>query len=901
MRVLFYVEPFPVRNSMTHFADVARRAVALCARNVGFDLRIYANSETLRTLEQEARRGFIDAERSSDEGAEQERGACASEIAANRFLWPTESEDLFFNSQLVPWEADGLALWADCMRGGPSSSSHSAVLERLWSEFPFDVVLHWGENGAISRFSRDYGVTHIGLELGCSRKPFFDSYIFDPMGTNGAAVVPKLSIDQIERIVDGVATSGEESLLGSCEDAGRAVYHERFSMLPSRLAELLMQGGRKVAFLALQLFDDANLILFSKYGDLREVVLDVVPQLVEAGYLVVIKPHPASRFRDGSSQETAIARSALSGLGSHVVWLDDFQTGVPNSRLMQVADLVITVNSSVGFEALYFDKLVVVLGDAVYKPTGVFPTLSEAISGKFDLDQYLRKIALLRTFFLDAYLADERWLVDPQLFAYRVSTIASIERRYRGDAFAMASAMYAAFAPSNSFLNARSVAVGSIDSRVAGFVAPPPGGGSRVDGRKVFGFRQGANFHPLLSALKRASAAEDASGVKAWLERQWQRNDARLEVLRMLGSVDTAWYNKQYPDVKKAGISPIKHFSNIDEQWRIPSPMIEEGEYGTLPFPRYLNALFSILDATNLSSIASDSQITEEESDALLNANNELALLLEKKPRPFAVVAHLYYADLVDPLLDRLSHIRDGHDIIFTLPLWGNREIIQRVKRRFPDAICLPLPNRGRDVGPFLHVLPTLVRRNYHAVLKVQTKKGFYLAARLKPLLGSAWREYSWNCMTGSEQVVSRILRAFERDDALSMVGPSKLLLRTQMYPEAIDSDTQRAVGVSQFGEDDTFFAGTMFWMRPAAFTAMTSDRFRIENFSPDPENSHGELEHIIERLFGHFARKDGARMAGSEFNPRTGEARFDRPVRPNLTPLPELMKKLIEALGVEA
>jgi hypothetical protein len=207
------------------------------------------------------------------------------------------------------------------------------------------------------------------MELGCTRPPFLNSLVMDPFGTNGSAILPRLSVDDIRDVVDNRPMSRHEALFGFSNDISAPGYAMQFGALPGAMDARLTNG--KLAFLPLQLFDDANLARFSPYDTLTDVVLDVVPRLSDAGYMTIIKPHPASRHRKGSLYENAFARRALLPWSDSILWCDE-DTQVANARLFSLADLVVTVNSSVGFEALYYDKPVVVLGDAVYKPRGMF-------------------------------------------------------------------------------------------------------------------------------------------------------------------------------------------------------------------------------------------------------------------------------------------------------------------------------------------------------------------------------------------------------------------------------------------------------------------------------------------------------------------------------------------------
>lgn len=50
MRVLLYVEPFPIRNSMTHFTGIAEKFLPLLHSHPCVDIRLYANQDTLQQI-----------------------------------------------------------------------------------------------------------------------------------------------------------------------------------------------------------------------------------------------------------------------------------------------------------------------------------------------------------------------------------------------------------------------------------------------------------------------------------------------------------------------------------------------------------------------------------------------------------------------------------------------------------------------------------------------------------------------------------------------------------------------------------------------------------------------------------------------------------------------------------
>ena len=379
MKILVYIEPHPIRNEMTHFKDIAALFKDLCT-STRDEVKIYSNHEIIN---------FIDKE----------------ESYRNHIIPTIRVERELFETLKVNWVNTGINLWLDLVNKGKTAELYLPILRRIYRSFPFDVLISWGENGTIRLFQQEQNFTAINMELGCTREPFFDSVIMDPFGTNGAGLIPKIDIKDIKTIVNGDSLSAENAIL--CF-TGRNIlgYEQQFEPLDSDLYKQISTNQPKV-FFPLQLFDDINLLHFSPYNSLVEVVSDVVPKLVEAGYLVIIKPHPSSNHRQGALFENLLAKNSLSNeLNKNIIWCDLPNTKYNNIPLIQLCDFVVTVNSSVGFEALFYDKPTVVLGEAVYKPKNMFPNLEDILSGSFNEEVFRENAGYLRKFLLEAYLID---------------------------------------------------------------------------------------------------------------------------------------------------------------------------------------------------------------------------------------------------------------------------------------------------------------------------------------------------------------------------------------------------------------------------------------------------------------------------------------------------------------
>lgn len=374
-KFLFYTEPFPVRNEFTHFCNVWDNiAVALDKKNDEYDFSIYGNLDTLVEIQKK----HSDWEK--------------------YFTLPTKEESALFNSCLTDWDNGGIEQWQELMRDSQLSQEYIRLIKNVHRRYPFDHIVCWGTNYAVKQAAKELNVGFIDMELGCSRLPFMDSLVADPWGVNGAAVLAHSDISDFENVRESDVRTDFLFSNGIKSDA----YEAMFAYTNS--SELLNKiGNQKIAFIALQLYDDANMIEYSRFSDVEDVLRTVLPALKQAGYCCIVKEHPASNVRHGS--EYANLKAKMYALDfDNVIWLTARDKIISNSILFKMSDVVITVNSSSGFEALYYEKPVIVLGDAVYNVANVFPTLDEFLNEQFDYDAYLHKIRKIRHFFLQSYL-----------------------------------------------------------------------------------------------------------------------------------------------------------------------------------------------------------------------------------------------------------------------------------------------------------------------------------------------------------------------------------------------------------------------------------------------------------------------------------------------------------------
>jgi lipopolysaccharide biosynthesis protein len=219
---------------------------------------------------------------------------------------------------------------------------------------------------------------------------------------------------------------------------------------------------------------------------------------------------------------------------------------------------------------------------------------------------------------------------------------------------------------------------------------------------------------------------------------------------------------------------------------------------------------------------------------------------------PVAVVAHVYYIDLIGEILECFYRLPEGSDLIITTP----HDRIDEARRALGDvagACILPVENRGRDIAPFLAVLEGGLLKRYHAVLKLHTKRSPHLRD------GDIRRRLLFNSLAGSRRHVANVLRFFE-DPGVGCVGWSACWRVQSWYWHSNRSRVDDLCNGMEIEARSmpTFFEGTMFWVSPRALSKLAQLGLNPECFEEERGQLDGALHHAIERLFSSVAAAEG-------------------------------------------
>ena len=240
-----------------------------------------------------------------------------------------------------------------------------------------------------------------------------------------------------------------------------------------------------------------------------------------------------------------------------------------------------------------------------------------------------------------------------------------------------------------------------------------------------------------------------------------------------------------------------------------------------------------------------------------------------KQPGKIAIQAHIFYLDLLKEMVTVCKNMPYKFDVLISIV---DESAAVKVKSAFKkianveEVIVRVVPNRGRDVAPFLagfgDILP-----EYDFVAHIHSKKSLYTGSEQ-----FNWRKYLFNALLGDKKRIRKIFKAFIDDESVGVIYPRPA---PNVPYAAFNWLSNREVGeqlLTRAGiapnktEYFDFPAGTMFWARTQALRKILNLRLTFEDFPPERGQNDGTLAHAFERSVLLATRSEG--MTYYEFDP---------------------------------
>lgn len=220
------------------------------------------------------------------------------------------------------------------------------------------------------------------------------------------------------------------------------------------------------------------------------------------------------------------------------------------------------------------------------------------------------------------------------------------------------------------------------------------------------------------------------------------------------------------------------------------------------------------------------------------------------------IILHLYYIDLWDEFKEYFKKQVIEFDLIITITENTNN-IVEVIKTSFPNAIIFTLPNKGLDIGPFLHVLKYLKENElvYSHIVKLHTKKSHYNTG-----LGVSWRKSLVDCLISTPEIFQSNLNLISKDLHVKMCGSKRWLLKGYRHQHTKIMDK---IGVKI--QNSRFIGGTMFISDyNLILDAFTIDQLtELYDMMPVGYIRDYSIAHDAERLFGFIIEDKGYEIRG--------------------------------------
>ena len=221
-----------------------------------------------------------------------------------------------------------------------------------------------------------------------------------------------------------------------------------------------------------------------------------------------------------------------------------------------------------------------------------------------------------------------------------------------------------------------------------------------------------------------------------------------------------------------------------------------------------------------------------------------------------AAVVHVFYPELWDEIRDALRASGLALDLFVTVAERGpvSRELVERIRREWPEARVVPMPNRGRDILPFVHLVNADLLGPYRAVCKLHTKRSPHRED------GDVWRRRLIAGLLEPGRVRARLDAFLADEDAAFWIADGEAYEGRAWWGvnEARATALLRRIEVRVDARALRFPAGSMYWIKPVMLRMIRGLDLRPEEFEIEQAQLDGTLAHALERAMGVIAASAG-------------------------------------------
>ncbi len=240
-----------------------------------------------------------------------------------------------------------------------------------------------------------------------------------------------------------------------------------------------------------------------------------------------------------------------------------------------------------------------------------------------------------------------------------------------------------------------------------------------------------------------------------------------------------------------------------------------------------------------------------------------------------AIIAHLFYEDLVEESFDKLKSIPNGIDVYITS---SKQRILDLAKDKITDRCiqCILVENRGRDVAALFVGCKHIVSK-YDIICFIHDKKT--APNKGEYTVGASFNYNVWENMLRSDGYIRNIVHLFDTQPRLGMLVPpipvhdgyiwciNYAWNTIDNYQGVLELSDKMHIKAPIDERKNPYALSTCFWFRNDSLKRVFEYPLTYEDFPEEPYPNEGTLGHFIERLVLYSAQYAGYYVGMVESN----------------------------------
>ena len=237
----------------------------------------------------------------------------------------------------------------------------------------------------------------------------------------------------------------------------------------------------------------------------------------------------------------------------------------------------------------------------------------------------------------------------------------------------------------------------------------------------------------------------------------------------------------------------------------------------------------------------------------------------EKSESMIAIHVHVFYEDLLNEIINKINSIPVKYDLFISTISKEKKSFIKKcLLNSNADKYEVKIfENKGRDVFPFIKQMKNNFKK-YKYICHIHTKKSVH-----KLSLGKNWREYIYQNLLGSKEIISEILYDFDQNEKLGFIFPETYY---GLIKDILDFDNanlglhipnkrymnfilKKIFRKYKIDEKLVFPVGNMFWAKIKAIYQIFNIRLK---FPKELNQSNETIMHAIERIWIYLVKLNG-------------------------------------------